>query len=216
MDHCCGDGFFASLAWENQKSLTGCDLSESSIALAGKFGIYQRLDVCDASRSLPYRTATFDLIFNNSALEHILDLDGVLTEVSRVLKPGGEFAFNVLNHRYFEWWPLDELSRRAYREWQPFYHALSISDWSDRLEQAGLTLTVYKGYFDCRVSQRFAELDYWFSGYFIRKQLFPFVIIYLKLKFLMARILERRFRNLDWEAEPDGGAGYFIRALKRP
>jgi len=154
------------------------------------------------------------MVFNNSALEHIQDLDSALLEVARVLKPGGQFAFNVLNHRYFEWWPLDETSRQAYREWQPFYHALSIEEWSQCLSKAGLQLTGHQGYFGYEVSRRFAELDYHFSGYYIRKLPFRNVKMYLRWSFLSSWILKRQLEALAWKTEPDAGAGYFIQAVK--
>ncbi len=214
LDHCCGDGIFASLAWPQTVISSGCDLSEAAILSARRRGIYRQLDVCDASRQLPYESSVYDLVFNNSALEHIQNLDAALLEVARVLKPGGEFAFNVLNHRYFEWWPLEEVSLQAYRDWQPFYHALSITEWSDRLARCGLTLTAFKGYFDRQVSQRFARLDYWFSGYYIHGLTGKYVRAYLKLKPWMAFVLKRQWSALSWQTEPDEGAGYFIRAVK--
>ena len=214
LDHCCGDGYFASLAWKQERIFAGCDISEISIALAEKIGIYGRLDICDASISLPYEAETFDVVFNNSALEHIYDLDSALLEISRVLRPGGILALNVLNHRYFEWWPLDDRSKQVYRDWQPFYHALSIEEWKQRLSKAGLELFDHKGYFDREISQRFAKLDYLFSGYYIRGLNFWYVKMYLRLNSLISSILKRQLEGLDWKTDPDAGAGYFIRAVR--
>ena len=39
---------------------------------------------------IPYPDAHFDLIVNNQVMEHVEDLDGVLREMHRVLKPGGK------------------------------------------------------------------------------------------------------------------------------
>jgi SAM-dependent methyltransferase len=47
-----------------------------------------------ASR-IPEPDASFDLVFSNSALEHMEPLDPVLAEVARVLRPGGRFVFTV-------------------------------------------------------------------------------------------------------------------------
>jgi len=214
LDHCCGDGYFASLAWGHAGIYAGCDISENSIASAKKIGIYAQLDVCDASRGLPYDTGKMDMVFNNSALEHIEDLDSALLEVSRVLKSGGKFSFNVLNHRYFEWWPLDETSKQAYREWQPFYHALSIDEWTKRLSKAGLKLIGHNGYFGYEISRRLAELDYYFSGYYIRRLPFRYVKMYLRLYFLISSMVQRQLETLVWKTDPDAGAGYFIQAVK--
>ena len=91
LDHCCGDGMFASFAWPDRRVSAGCDVHANSIAAARSLGIYSRLDGCDASKRLPYEDDAFDLVFNNSALEHIKDVDAALFEVSRVLADGGFF-----------------------------------------------------------------------------------------------------------------------------
>jgi len=38
---------------------------------------------------IPFPDATFDLVVNNQVMEHVEDLDAVLAEIHRVLKPGG-------------------------------------------------------------------------------------------------------------------------------
>lgn len=38
---------------------------------------------------IPFGTETFDFVVNNQVMEHVEDLDAVLMEISRVLKPGG-------------------------------------------------------------------------------------------------------------------------------
>jgi SAM-dependent methyltransferase len=38
---------------------------------------------------LPFPDASFDLVVNNQVMEHVVDLDAVLAEISRVLRPGG-------------------------------------------------------------------------------------------------------------------------------
>jgi ubiquinone/menaquinone biosynthesis C-methylase UbiE len=45
---------------------------------------------CDA-RSLPYHATSFRTVISIYALEHINELESVLTEIHRVLEPGGQF-----------------------------------------------------------------------------------------------------------------------------
>ena len=46
---------------------------------------------------LPYRDGTFDLAVLGLVAEHIVDLDGSLAEVARVLKPGGRCILSALH-----------------------------------------------------------------------------------------------------------------------
>lgn len=39
---------------------------------------------------IPYADETFDFVINNQVMEHVVDLDEVLAEIHRVLKPGGK------------------------------------------------------------------------------------------------------------------------------
>ena len=51
---------------------------------------------------LPFADNSFDQVICSEVLEHIVDYQGVLQEIKRVLKPGGLFAVSV--PRYFPEW----------------------------------------------------------------------------------------------------------------
>lgn len=216
LDHCCGDGTFASLAWPDARLAAGCDLQEFAIQQARKRGRHKRLDLCDASRRLPYADESFDLVFNNSALEHIPDLASTLREIARVLKPGGELAFSVLNRRFFEWWPMPEPTASEYKEWQPYIHVYSMAEWSELLENAGLKPLSVAGYFDRKAARALAYLDHAFSGKFLRGRKSAVVSCYQRLPRLCRSFWKWRLGNISWETAGDAGAGYFIRAVRQP
>jgi SAM-dependent methyltransferase len=215
LDHCCGDGMFASLAWPGRRLTAGCDQNPESVERARRSGLYARVDVCDASKRLPYEDQSFDRVFDNSALEHIQDLDAALSEVARVLTPGGIFAFNVLNHRYFEWWPLDNSSLHGYRNWQPFFHAFDRKEWERRLAHVGLQVVSIDGYFDQCASRELALLDCEFSGVYLGRRRSQLVWWHLHLLPLMQWYWRWRLSSLVWKTAPDSGAGYFIQAVRR-
>jgi len=49
------------------------------------------------SQQLPFASASIDLVICNHALEHFLDLDAVIEEIGRVLKPSGRLYISVPN-----------------------------------------------------------------------------------------------------------------------
>jgi SAM-dependent methyltransferase len=214
LDHCCGDGLFAKMGWLSSKFSAGCDMNEVSIRDAGRLGRHERLDICDAGNRLPYGDEYFDLVFDNSALEHIPNLQQSLSEIARVLRRKGVFSFNVLNHRYFEWWPMDRESLEAYREWQPFYHALTADEWGRELSAVGLEIQDLRGYFNEEASRTLALLDYEFSGYFIRRRPSELVSSYSSRFGLQKRKWRQRLAELSWRTSPEQGAGYFITAQR--
>jgi len=53
------------------------------------------------AKALPFPTGTFDVISANMVMEHVADPVAVLTELRRVLRPGGAFVFHTPNRRYW-------------------------------------------------------------------------------------------------------------------
>jgi SAM-dependent methyltransferase len=50
---------------------------------------------------LPFRNESFDLVSANMVMEHVRNPARVLSEVHRVLKPGGMFVFHTPNYMYY-------------------------------------------------------------------------------------------------------------------
>lgn len=214
LDHCCGDGEIAGLSWPQKIVEAGCDMDGKALELAKQRGNYRRLDQCDASQRLLYDDGSFDVVYNNSALEHIPDLDAALAEVARVTATGGIFAFSLLNQRFYDWWPMGVESRDAYRAWQPVYHALDLAQWTEKLNKVGFKVSSVSGYFDKKAAQELAYLDYEFSGVLMRKRRSRLVEWYWRLPTIMQWYWRRRLSGLKWETAPDEGAGYFIQAVR--
>ena len=96
----CGTGLvareFASLVNE----FVGVDLSSGMIERARATELYARLDVTDMQRGLSDEPdASADLIVAADAFVYVPELDGLLCEASRVLRPQGLLAFTVETHR---------------------------------------------------------------------------------------------------------------------
>jgi SAM-dependent methyltransferase len=95
LDLGCGDGQLTQRIVATGAAVTGVDASTSMVRAARFAG----LTVDEASaESLPYADARFDAVFSNAALHWVRNQDAMLTEVHRVLKPGGRFVAEMGGH----------------------------------------------------------------------------------------------------------------------
>src|SRR3954471_16184314 len=80
---------------------TGIDLTEAAIDLARKrfavSGLKGDFRVSDAEK-LDFADESFDLVYSHGVLHHTPDIDAAVSEIHRVLKPGGR-AIVMLYHR---------------------------------------------------------------------------------------------------------------------
>jgi ubiquinone/menaquinone biosynthesis C-methylase UbiE len=97
----CGSGVYAlHVANTTGCSITGLDINAFGIHNANQLatdrglGPQARFEVCDVSKPLPFADETFDAIFSNDVLCHIPGRPALLSEMYRVLKPGGRMLFS--------------------------------------------------------------------------------------------------------------------------
>lgn len=83
LDFGCGDGTFASLIFKEIDY--GADIDNEALAVAAKYTIYKELLTINNSL-IPLKSGTVSSVISNSVLEHCLDLNKILFEISRVLK----------------------------------------------------------------------------------------------------------------------------------
>lgn len=96
LDYGCGGGWTAMMLATKAAHVEAFDISEGRIAVLNKYIAYNNIGnltarVADGEK-LPYASASFDYVFGNAILHH-LRLDECLSEIARVLKPGGRAAF---------------------------------------------------------------------------------------------------------------------------
>lgn len=100
LDLGCAGGFMAEALDARGARVTGIDPAEKAIdaarAHARQEGRGIAYDV-GVGEELPYAAASFDAVVCVDVLEHVQDLDRVLAEVARVLRPGGLFLFDTIN-----------------------------------------------------------------------------------------------------------------------
>jgi SAM-dependent methyltransferase len=150
LDIGCGDGHFATVAFD-RKIAMGLDPSMGSIKEADRRGGYQWLCQADGRR-MPYKDESFASAFSNSVLEHIPQIDPVLNEIKRVLRPGATFVFCGPNDRFLEALSfgktLDQLNlhgvadqyRKFFNRISRHYHSDGPTIWGERLAKSGFNL----------------------------------------------------------------------------
>jgi ubiquinone/menaquinone biosynthesis C-methylase UbiE len=109
LDYGCGPGhdLIGFGTYSSCKSLVGVDVSSSSVtqtrARLALHGIQAETVLLERGFiSLPFADATFDHIHSSGVLHHTQDPVAILTELNRVLKPGG--SMNVMVYNYNSLW----------------------------------------------------------------------------------------------------------------
>jgi len=103
LDVGCGGGFLTEEIARMGFDTTGVDPSERSVRTAadhaqeGGLNIRYRTGV---GESLPFEDRSFGALFCCDVLEHVRDLPKVISEISRVLKPGGVFCYDTVNRTW--------------------------------------------------------------------------------------------------------------------
>ncbi len=87
LDLGCGPGIYAETIFHHapRVSYYGLDFSAGMLA---KHPLRDRLVQADA-QILPFSSHSFDMVLANHMLYHLPDIDDALTEIHRILKPGG-------------------------------------------------------------------------------------------------------------------------------
>lgn len=96
LDVGCGEGQIARALCALGSSVVGVDPTPRNIEVARERAGGPRYEIGSAER-LPAADSSCDAVVACLVFEHIDDVDTAVSEVARVLKPGGRFAF-FLNH----------------------------------------------------------------------------------------------------------------------
>ena len=157
LDLGCGDGHFSSIAFKRPLEV-GLDPWEGSLREAARRGSYRFL-LQGEGGNIPFANESFACAVSNSVLEHILDVQSVLSEVARVLIPGASFIFCVPNHKFLPGLSIGKTLDRvglesignAYRNFfnriSRHHHCDPPGIWNDRLELAGFKIDRWWHYF---------------------------------------------------------------------
>jgi SAM-dependent methyltransferase len=94
LDLGCRDGALTQAYLEGNE-IVGVDADRDALVEAARLGIETRW--ADLDRPLDFAEATFDVVVAGELLEHLRDPQRVVSEINRVLRPGGTFVASVPN-----------------------------------------------------------------------------------------------------------------------
>lgn len=92
-----GGGFLLEeLWWRGFRNLTGSDITSTSLAeMRRREG---HIDAIGAdAESLPFRSRSFDVVISSDVIEHLPQVNSHLSEVHRILRPGGRYLLKTPN-----------------------------------------------------------------------------------------------------------------------
>jgi len=117
LDVGCGGGLLAEEFARLGCHVTGIDPSEPSLAVASAHALQEGLAIEyreGVGESLPFADAYFDIVYCCDVLEHVNDLEAVISEIARVLKKDGIFFYDTLNRTFMS----NLISIKLLQEWK--------------------------------------------------------------------------------------------------
>ena len=149
LDIGCGGGFLAEEFARLGCQVVGVDPSAVSIDTARRHATTTGLPIdyrVGTGENLPVADEEFDLAYCCDVLEHVSDLEAVLSETSRALKPAGIFLFDTINRtlaskllviKVMQEWRLTRFIDTAIHEWDMF---IKPEELHQALDRAGLRM----------------------------------------------------------------------------
>jgi len=143
LDLGCGDGRVSRQVFNKGQSfvkeLWGLDNDREMVRKAEKSRIYTKVIRADAGK-MPLKSNSVDLVFSNSVLEHIKNIEAVLKEVKRVLKPAGYLIATMPGDTGGEYLGWGKLYACWFNKKYRHFHLYNREKWQSLLAKHGLKL----------------------------------------------------------------------------
>ena len=168
LDLGCGGGFMSEAIALRGAKVTGVDPAPGAVAVANRHAAQSSLSICylvGTGEHLPIRDASMDHVVCVDVLEHVADLDRVIAEIRRVLRPGGAFLFDTINRTLLARLVYVVFGERLLRIAPPGTHDpskfIKPEELRGKLEAAGFQVSEFIGLGPRRLNRR---LDFVFGA----------------------------------------------------
>jgi 2-polyprenyl-6-hydroxyphenyl methylase / 3-demethylubiquinone-9 3-methyltransferase len=130
LDVGCGGGILAEEFARLGCQVMGIDPSASSLATARAHAQQAGLDIdyrVGAGEDLPFADESFEVVCSSDVLEHVRDLEKVISEIARVLKQDGVFLYDTINRTF----PSNLVMIKLVQEWKSTsFMPPNLHDWN--------------------------------------------------------------------------------------
>ena len=212
-----GDASFAAQTF-SKKLDVGLDPWRAPMAEARARNRHKLLTLAEGAR-MPFANASFQTIVSNSVLEHIPDLEPVIEESYRVLRPGGYFLFCSPSDKFDNWLIgakfLGDAYRRFFQRISRHAHCDSPAEWRARLERHGFAVEKICYYFSPKALRTLEMGHYFGMPNLITKKLFNQWVLWPSKSNPLMRELDKNLRPLYDEPLPEAGA-YLFGVARKP
>ena len=206
LDLGCGDGLVTSLVLPEVEF--GIDPDETALERAGQLGIYQKVFAIPVERA-PLAAGSIATILSNSVLEHIPNLDEVLSVAAQILRPGGRLIFTVPTESFSDWLALPLSAYAAWRNRSYAHRNLwSVTAWNDHLMRAGLGLRTVRPYLRRQLVTSWDFLELLQMIWIARRRLVG--ILWKRLPSWLMKNLAQRASGIDLSAPAPGGGRLIV------
>ncbi|MCF7821137.1 MAG: class I SAM-dependent methyltransferase [Mariprofundaceae bacterium] len=103
----------------------GVDLNSERLILAAERGLSVALA---NGEQLPFADASFETVVSMEVLEHVPDMNGMIREIKRVLKPGGHWLISVPSVTLRSWYEMSREHRPYYCDADEHYREFSSAN----------------------------------------------------------------------------------------
>lgn len=153
LDVGCGGGYTCEFLAQRGARVTGIDPSAACIEVAKSHAEEMGLTIdyhVGLGETLPFEDDSFDVVVCVDVLEHVQSVAATVTEISRVMQPGGLFCFDTINRtwqsRWLMIWLLEDVLRQIPRGIHDWHQFVPPKELHQQLVHAGFSQVTLQGF----------------------------------------------------------------------